>query len=117
MSLVQRHILGHHGAAGVAAFARTLCQLMALGAPLELLERSQIALSDEIDHTRGSLAWLARFGGGEAVPGALSEAVSPLGSSAAVGLEQLARELLLDVVRRSVGPLFEATGLSARLVA
>jgi hypothetical protein len=137
--------------ASVAAFARTLCQLMALGAPLELLERTQRALCDEIDHTRGSLGWLAHFGGGEAAPGPLPEAVSPLSANA--GLEALARELVLDdearhaalafetalwlvrehpslasiverecallegEARRIVGPLFEATSLSAKLAA
>jgi hypothetical protein len=85
--------------ASVAAFARTLCQLMALGAPLDLLERTQRALADEIEHTRGSLTWLAHFGGGEAAPGPLPEAVSPMVSAAGASLESLARDLLVDVVR------------------
>lgn len=103
--------------ASVAAFARTLCQLMALGAPLGLLERTQAALTDELDHTRGSLAWLARFGGAagtEATLGPLPSAVAPL-ARATVDPMTLARELLVDVVRGGcVGEARAAEAMLAR---
>jgi hypothetical protein len=85
--------------ASVAAFARTICQLMALGAPLELLERTQAALADELDHTRGSLAWFQRFSGGEASPGALVEAIAPLHGAEVGTARDLDHALLVDVLR------------------
>lgn len=42
--------------ASVAAFARLQLQLMALGAPLHLLERTAEALQDEVRHARQTLA-------------------------------------------------------------
>ena len=104
--------------ASVAAFARTLCQLMALGAPLGLLERTQAALTDELDHTRGSLAWLARFGGAtstEATLGPLPSAVAPLARATVDDPMTLARELLVDVVRGGcVGEVCAAEAMLAR---
>jgi hypothetical protein len=88
--------------ASVAAFARTICQLMALGAPLDLLARTQQALADEIEHTRGSLAWLRRLDRADAqgpsdALGVLPEAVAPI-ADAALGLDALARALVVDVI-------------------
>jgi hypothetical protein len=83
--------------ASVAAFARTLCQLMALGAPLELLARTQRALADEIEHTRGCLAWLQRSGGPEDALGVLPEAAAAI-PGADHGLDALAQALLVDVL-------------------
>lgn len=83
--------------ASVAAFARTLCQLMALGAPLDLLARTQRALADEIEHTRGCLAWLQRAGGQEDALGVLPEAVAEI-PGANHGLDALAQALLVDVI-------------------
>ena len=37
--------------ASIAAFARTICELLALGAPLWLIRETQDALADEIRHT------------------------------------------------------------------
>lgn len=70
---------GEH--ASVASFARTLCQLMALGAPLELLERTQQALADEIRHTEMTLLLLAKLGGAVTTLGPLPEATAPLSAS------------------------------------
>ncbi len=100
--------------ASVAAFARTLCQLMALGAPLGLLERTQAALADELEHTRTSLAWLARYAGAEAVPGRLPEALAPLAPGHGDEAE-LARALLVDVLRGGcVGEALAAEAMLAR---
>lgn len=100
--------------ASVATFARTLCQLMALGAPLALLERTQAALRDELEHTRGSVAWLAHHAGAEAVPGRLPEALAPLAPQRG-GEAELARALLLDVLRGGcVGEALAAEAMLAR---
>jgi hypothetical protein len=58
--------------ASIAAFARTLCELMALGAPLGLLRETEEALADEIRHAAMSLE---RTGG---TFGALPAATAPL---------------------------------------
>ncbi|MGB1015723.1 MAG: ferritin-like domain-containing protein [Nannocystaceae bacterium] len=48
--------------ASVASFARFLNQLLALGAPPELLAQTRAALSDEIRHTKLCLQMAAQFG-------------------------------------------------------
>jgi len=58
--------------ASIAAFARTICELMALGAPLWLLAETQAALGDEIRHAEMSIA---RSGGAF---GALPAATAPI---------------------------------------
>lgn len=47
--------------ASVAAFARQTLELLALGAPPELLSRTQRAALDEIEHTRACLRLARRF--------------------------------------------------------
>jgi hypothetical protein len=42
--------------ASIASFARSILELMAVGAPLDLLEASQRALADEIRHARACLS-------------------------------------------------------------
>jgi hypothetical protein len=64
--------------ASVATFARTLCELMALGAPLELLERTQAALADELRHTDLTLRQLERLGAASLTFGPLPSALAPL---------------------------------------
>ncbi len=64
--------------ASVAVFARTICELMALGAPLELLERTQQALADEIRHTAMTLEQLRRRGENAPPFGPLPAATAPL---------------------------------------
>ncbi len=68
--------------ASVAAFARTLCQLVALGAPAWLVEKTQRALGDEIRHATGTFEWVARLGGGVLGPGPLLPAVAPFEGAA-----------------------------------
>ena len=98
--------------ASVAAFARTLCQLMALGAPLDLLARTQRALADEIEHTRGCLAWYQRSGGQQDALGVLPEAVAEI-PGANHGLDALAQALLVDVIHG--GCVGETLAAEARL--
>ena len=84
---LRRAAEGEHAA--IATFARTLCELMALGAPLELITRTQQALADELRHTTMTLAQLARLGDGAHAFGPLPEATASLHRS--VG------ELMADV--------------------
>lgn len=64
--------------ASVAAFARTVAELVALGAPTWLLAETARALSDEVRHAADTFAWVARLGGGELRPGPLEAAAAPL---------------------------------------
>jgi hypothetical protein len=80
--------------ASVAAFARTVCELVALGAPADLVAATSAALADEIAHARASFAWLAALGGGAVQPGPLYEATAPLRTG-----EEGAEALLCDVFR------------------
>lgn len=64
--------------ASIAAFARTIAELMALGAPTSLLAETGAALADEIRHTERSLDILAKLTGERPVVGRLEAAVAPL---------------------------------------
>lgn len=79
--------------ASIAAFARTACELMALGAPAWLLAKTSQAMGDEIAHARAAFALAARLDGA-VEPGPFSAAVSPLRAG-----PDLARELFVDVLR------------------
>lgn len=57
--------------ASVAAFARATLELMALGAPPELLAQAQQAGLDEIDHARRCFSLAERYGAAPVQPGAL----------------------------------------------
>ncbi len=57
--------------ASVAAFARLSLQLLAHGAPLELVERAQEASLDEVRHARFCFERAATYGGGPYLAGAL----------------------------------------------
>lgn len=60
--------------ASIASFARFALELLAVGAPPELLEASHRAALDEIEHAKLCFALAARFTGAEAGPGALDVA-------------------------------------------
>jgi len=64
--------------ASIAAFARTTCELMALGAPLSLLRETARALADEVEHTARTLAWVSRITGKSVTVSALPAAAAPL---------------------------------------
>ena len=98
--------------ASIAAFARTICQLVALSAPTSLLEKTQRALADEIAHTNDMIAWSARLGA-PLLPGALPEAVAPFPSFG--DARGIAVALLRDVVEGGcVGETLAAHDLAAR---
>ena len=80
--------------ASVGAFARTICELLALGAPAWLVQQSNAALSDEIRHAAESFAWATALGSINVGPGPLPAAVAPLRSG-----PDAAAELLRDVFR------------------
>lgn len=68
--------------ASVAAYARALCELVALGAPARLVERTQQVLGDRVRHTSAAFALLAACGD-PARPSSLPEATDPLATSPA----------------------------------
>jgi len=72
--------------ASVASFARFVLDLLAVGAPSELVERAQSAIGDEIAHARACFALAARYAGEPLGPAALP--TSEPGRS--VRLEELA---------------------------
>ncbi|MBK7585087.1 MAG: ferritin-like domain-containing protein [Myxococcales bacterium] len=57
--------------ASIASFARFTLELLALGAPAELLADAQRALGDEIEHARLCFGLSTRFGGRELGPATL----------------------------------------------
>ena len=73
--------------AAIGAFARTICELMALGAPSWLLHATSQAMSDEIRHADDTFAWVERQGGGSLRPGPLPAAVAPLRAEASAPTE------------------------------
>lgn len=79
--------------ASIAAFARSVAMLSALGAPATLLAATGRALADEIEHARAAFALAARFGGADLGPGAFPEAVAPFGPT-----EGVDEALLVDVI-------------------
>lgn len=58
--------------ASVASFARFTLQLLALGAPSELVSQAQAATADEIDHARRCFSIASAYGGVAVGPGPLS---------------------------------------------
>ncbi len=57
--------------ASVASFARATLELMAVGAPADLVRTCQQASLDEIEHARLAFAQASRFAGTEIAPGPL----------------------------------------------
>ncbi|MBI3505209.1 MAG: ferritin-like domain-containing protein [Proteobacteria bacterium] len=96
--------------ASVAAFARLTLDLMALGAPPDLIESANRDARDEIRHTELCFSLAKALDGGDGSPGAFPEAqdAPTLSRNRAVALAKLAVDSLVD------GALNE--GLSARLI-
>lgn len=86
-----RDMLDEH--ASIAAFARLSLQLLALGAPPELIARSHQAALEEVDHARRCAALASRFAGRPVAPGALPEACAPV---ARVDLATMAADTLRE---------------------
>jgi hypothetical protein len=94
--------------ASVAAFARLALELLALGAPPELVGRCLAAAAEELEHARDAFT-LARAHGGRAIgPGEFPEAIeTPRGGSPAASRTRIAVEALVD------GCIGEATAAEA----
>lgn len=58
--------------ASIAAFARFSLQLLSLGAPADLIERTNSAMTDETRHARAAFALASAYRGRKIGPGALS---------------------------------------------
>lgn len=82
--------------ASIAAFARFTLELLALGAPAELVEETQRAMADETRHAKLAFALAKRFGGENLGPGPLD-----LGGALTVG--ELERAVLDTVVEGCIG--------------
>lgn len=78
--------------ASVASFARFSLQLMALGAPAELLRDAHRAALDEIEHARTSYALAAMFGKTSVGPDKLPVAIAPIDASVSVFVKALVLE-------------------------
>ncbi len=77
--------------ASVASFARLSLELMALGAPPELVEAAHRAALDEVRHARLCFALASAYAGGPLGAGEL-----PVPPPRALGLAELARESFVD---------------------
>lgn len=77
--------------ASVAAFSRVSLELLAAGAPADLIRDVHLAALDEIEHARLSFGLAARFGGAASGPAPL--AIPPIG---ATSLDAILRSALLD---------------------
>jgi hypothetical protein len=78
--------------ASIAAFARVTLDLLALGAPVDLLARTQQAALDEVEHARDAFRLASSFEGAPVGPGPLA-AASPTGPTDLVGF---ARDTFID---------------------
>jgi hypothetical protein len=77
--------------ASIAAFARFTLQLMSLGAPADLIERSNAAMFDETAHAKLAFSIASTYAGRDVGPGLLDVSGSLEGGSL--------REILINVVR------------------
>ena len=80
---------GHDEHASVAAFARTILELIAVGAPADLLTSHQRAMADEIEHAQACYQLAARFGVDQAGPAALPLLMPRAGGLTSVALAAL----------------------------
>jgi hypothetical protein len=78
--------------ASVAAFARFVLELLALGAPAELVEDAQQALADELEHTRLAFGLASAYQGKGVGPGPLPTA----GVMVAAPLVEVVRTAFLE---------------------
>ena len=77
--------------ASIASFARATLDLLALGAPADLVARAQLAGLDEIEHARVAYALASAFSGRDVGPGPL-----PLATRGAPTLESVVREAIAE---------------------
>ncbi len=75
--------IGRMEHASVGSFARFILQLLAVGAPAELVTAAQQALADEVEHARVCFALASAYGGRAVGPGSLPAACGALVSDMA----------------------------------
>jgi hypothetical protein len=88
--------------ASIAAFARFTLQLLALGAPAELVVASQRAMADETTHARMAFALASAYGEREVGPGALAIDGSLEGDDLDAFVATLLREGCIGETRAAV---------------
>jgi hypothetical protein len=87
--------------ASVAAFARFTLELLAVGAPAELLSRAQRALGDELEHARGAFTLASAYAGEPIGPG-------PLGAQGVLSDPSLEASLVAAIHEACVGETLAA---------
>ena len=80
--------------ASIAAFAKLSLQLLALGAPPDLVRDAHRAAMEEVDHAQIAFSLASAYGGAPLGPARLEEAASP--SQERATLVRLVEETLLD---------------------
>lgn len=85
-------VVGQMEHASVAAFARFTLQLLALGAPADLVLRTQGAAADEVRHAESAFALASRYGGRSVGPGPLDVD----GALASMDLQEVVRLTVLE---------------------
>jgi hypothetical protein len=90
---VEQALMEH---ASVAAFARFSLQLLALGAPADMVARSASAMSDEVEHARACFELARRHGEADVGPG-------PLDLSGALEATELEAVLLGTIAEGCIG--------------
>lgn len=81
--------------ASIASFARVSLELLALGAPPELLRDTLLAALDEIEHARFAYAMASAVSARDLGPRPLPEAIAPL-ATPTLSFARLARRTFLD---------------------
>lgn len=96
--------------ASIAAFARFTLQLLALGAPPDLVLDAQRATADETMHARMAFAVASAYGGRETGPGALAIEGSLDGGDVGAFLATLLREGCIGETRAAIEAREELEG-------
>lgn len=84
--------LGRCEHASVASFARWILQLLALGAPAELVSAAQQALADEVEHARACFALASLYLGTGVGPGPLPATDAPVAATLEAVVAAVIRE-------------------------
>jgi hypothetical protein len=95
--------------ASIAAFGRLALDLLALGAPAELVTRTHAAALEEVEHARLTFSLASAYLGAPVSPGAFADAAAPHSASLGARAERVAFECVID------GDLGE--GIAARAAA
>lgn len=104
--------------ASIAAFARFSLELLALGAPADLVSRSARAMADETEHARLCFALATRYGAESLGPGPISgclDASDPVAIFSTAFLEACVGETLAASEVAEAARYAESPGLRATL--